>query len=145
MLKFRVLFATLLLVASAALLPATATAGVRIQIDISSQTMDVIHNGQMIYSNWRISSAAGGSYTPRGNFGVRSLSRHHRSSRYNGAPMPHSIFFRGNYAIHGTIHEKQLGRPASHGCVRLSRANAARLFTLVEQVGSGNVSISIRN
>ena len=34
--------------------------------------------------------------------------------------MPYSVFFTGGYAVHGTSHVKALGRPASHGCVRLS-------------------------
>ncbi|HKS85243.1 MAG TPA: L,D-transpeptidase [Pseudolabrys sp.] len=35
------------------------------------------------------------------------------------------------YAIHGSYEIKYLGRPASHGCIRLHPANAAILFTLV--------------
>ena len=67
----------------------------------------------------------------------------HYSSLYDNAPMPHSIFFRGNYAIHGTNHIKSLGRPASHGCVRLAPGNARVLFDLVRGVGMGNVTIRI--
>jgi len=49
--------------------------------------------------------------------------------------MPYSIFFtQQGHAIHGTYH-KSIGRPASHGCVRLSVANAATLFALVKQQG----------
>jgi hypothetical protein len=45
--------------------------------------------------------------------------------------MPHSIFFAGGYAIHGSYEISRLGRPASHGCIRLHPKNAATLFELV--------------
>jgi lipoprotein-anchoring transpeptidase ErfK/SrfK len=57
------------------------------------------------------------------------------SKKYNGSPMPYSIFFRGGYAVHGTNAVSQLGRPASHGCVRLRTKNAARLYSLVKRHG----------
>ena len=58
------------------------------------------------------------------------------SAKYGNAPMPHSIFFHGQYAIHGTMAVGNLGRPASHGCVRISPANAATLFAMVERQGA---------
>ncbi len=33
--------------------------------------------------------------------------------------------------IHGTNHEAHLGRPASHGCVRMSNADVAELYEMV--------------
>jgi hypothetical protein len=47
--------------------------------------------------------------------------------------MPYSIFFDGNYAIHGTVKVSQLGRRASKGCVRLHPRDAAVLFELVKR------------
>jgi lipoprotein-anchoring transpeptidase ErfK/SrfK len=58
--------------------------------------------------------------------------------------MPHSIFFRGGYAIHGTGYTKYLGRPASHGCVRLHPAHARTLYNLVRRHGRGNTRIRVR-
>jgi hypothetical protein len=58
------------------------------------------------------------------------------SAKYGNAPMPHSIFFYGQYAIHGTNAVGHLGRPASHGCVRISPANAATLFAMVQKQGA---------
>ena len=55
-----------------------------------------------------------------------------------------TIFFRGGYAIHGTYDTKRLGGVASHGCIRLSPENARRLYNLVLQHGSGNVSIRVK-
>ena len=60
------------------------------------------------------------------------------SRKYDNSPMPNSIFFVGGYAIHGTNHVKGLGRPASHGCVRLHPSNAQILYRLVQARGAGN-------
>jgi len=35
--------------------------------------------------------------------------------------------------IHGTKHENQIGRPASHGCVRMRNADVVDLFDLVDE------------
>jgi lipoprotein-anchoring transpeptidase ErfK/SrfK len=69
----------------------------------------------------------------------------HYSRKYDNSPMPHSIFFKGGYAIHGTGYVRYLGRPASHGCIRLAPGNAARLFSLVRQHGFRDVRIVINN
>src|SRR3712207_7541770 len=49
------------------------------------------------------------------------------SRKYDNSPMPHSIFFTGGYAIHGTPHVRSLGRPASHGCIRRSEEHTSEL------------------
>ena len=67
----------------------------------------------------------------------------HYSSKYDNAPMPNSIFFHGGYAIHATYDIKRLGRPASHGCIRLSPQNARWLFQLVKDYGKENTFIEI--
>jgi lipoprotein-anchoring transpeptidase ErfK/SrfK len=33
--------------------------------------------------------------------------------------------------IHGTRHEDKIGRPASHGCIRMRNADVVELFDLV--------------
>jgi hypothetical protein len=66
-----------------------------------------------------------------------------RSKSYRGAPMPYAIFYRGGYAIHGTHAENMLGKPASHGCVRLSVKDAKYVHDLVKSVNGRNVSIFI--
>jgi hypothetical protein len=68
------------------------------------------------------------------------MQRMHYSRKYDMSPMPHSIFFRGGYAIHGSYATGALGRPASHGCIRLAPGNAALLYHLVRAEGA---SISI--
>jgi len=114
------------------------------KVDISSQTMTVIYNGQVTY-RWPVSTARQGKYTPRGAWTAKWLSRNHKSSLYNNAPMPFSIFFSGNYAIHGTDQISRLGTPASAGCVRLHPQHAAVLFQLTQQVGKRNMKVVIQN
>ena len=60
----------------------------------------------------------------------------HYSRKYHHSPMPHSIFFKGGYAIHGTYATGSLGAPASHGCIRLSPDHAAQLYQMVEAEGA---------
>ena len=65
------------------------------------------------------------------------------SKKYDNAPMPHSVFFTGGYAVHATPHVKNLGRPASHGCIRLHPTNAEQFYTLVKVFGQQNTRIVI--
>src|ERR1700747_2384462 len=104
-----------------------ARADILVQIDKSSQRMSVIVDGQHRYT-WAVSTGVHG--TPSGTFRPQSLSRDHRSSMFNNDPIPHSIFYAANFAIHGTTYVSRLGGPASHGCVRLHPSNAAILFSL---------------
>lgn len=123
-------------------LPAFAQAGVMARISLSGQRMDVFVDGAPRYS-WPVSTARRGYRTPTGTFRPQSLVRYHRSTIYSGSPMPHSIFFHGGYAIHGSYETRYLGRPASHGCVRLHPTHAAQLYSLVSQRGRGNTVIRI--
>jgi hypothetical protein len=115
-----------------------ASAKVNVRIDLSTQRMYVT-SSQGSYV-WPVSTARSGFVTPRGSYAPQRLERMHYSRKYHMSPMPHSIFFRGGYAIHGTGAVSQLGRPASHGCIRLAPGNAARLYSLVQREGA---SISI--
>lgn len=121
-----------------------ASANVSVSISLSSQTMRVAVDGSH-YATWKVSTGRTGYRTPSGNFKPYLLKRMHYSSKYDNSPMPHSVFFRGGYAIHGTNYVKRLGRPASHGCVRLAPGNAAELFRLIRQHGMKSTRISIRN
>jgi|SRR5579871_196257 len=115
--------------------PSYAQAYVDINVDLTSQTMTV-HFGTGETYVWPISSGMAGHATPRGVFRPRALYTMVHSAKYGNAPMPHSIFFYGQYAIHGTTAVGNLGRPASHGCVRLSPGNAAALFAMVQREGA---------
>jgi lipoprotein-anchoring transpeptidase ErfK/SrfK len=118
-----------------------ARADVVIQVDKSSQRMSVMVNGQVRYT-WAVSTGIYG--TPSGTFRPQSLSRNHYSTLYHHAPMPYSIFYDGNFAIHGTMAVSQLGGRASHGCIRLHPSNAAVLFGLVQRQGLGNTVVRVQ-
>jgi hypothetical protein len=117
------------------ILPAAAQAKVQVSVDLSTQTMNVQASNGESYS-WPISSARAGYVTPRGVYSATSLQAMHYSKKYHNSPMPHSIFFHGGFAIHGTYETAALGRPASHGCVRISPAHAAKLYSLVRAEGA---------
>jgi L,D-transpeptidase catalytic domain len=129
------LFARLFTLAVIIAAPTYACAHVEINIDLASQTM-TIHSGSGETYVWPISSGKAGHATPNGVFRPRALYAMVHSAKYNNAPMPRSIFFYGQYAIHGTNAVGSLGRPASHGCVRISPANAATLFAMVQRQGA---------
>ena len=118
-----------------------ASARVAIKVDLASQRMQVETPDGESY-NWAISSGREGYRTIRGNFQPYRLEKKWHSRKYGGN-MPNAIFFRGGFAIHGTGAVGMLGRPASHGCVRLHPANAAKLFALVQKHGKGATKIAI--
>jgi hypothetical protein len=128
---FAVLFA--LVVTFLGLAPAQAA--VKVHVDLSTQTMHVTSSSGEAYV-WKVSSGRKGFSTPRGAYRAQRLARMHYSRKYDNAPMPHSIFFRGGYAIHATGAVGQLGSPASHGCIRLSPAHAAQLYAMVQREGA---------
>ena len=133
-----IIFLTLLL-----MMPAKASGkAVVAKVDLSEQTMRVIINGKVKHS-WPVSTARYGYRTPVGTFRPTRMHKRYFSRKYNGAPMPYSVFFHGGYAIHGTDAVKRLGAPASHGCVRLHPKNAKRLFGLIEAHGPSNSRIVI--
>lgn len=112
------------------LITTPAIAQTDITISKSKQMMQV--DSDYGSYQWPVSTARKGYYTPTGTFYPYSLQTMHYSRKYDNAPMPKSIFFNGGYAIHATPHTGMLGRPASHGCVRLSLTNASTLFEIVK-------------
>lgn len=120
----------------------SAMASIRVSIDISSQRMKVYVNGRLRHV-WRVSTGRRGYSTPTGSFRPTRLERSWHSRKYNWSPMPHSIFFIGGVAIHGSYYIRQLGRRASHGCVRLAPRNAARLFSMVRRYGPRRTRIVV--
>ncbi|TWI28267.1 L,D-transpeptidase [Mesorhizobium tianshanense] len=123
--------------------PAALAAQLGVLIDLSEQTMTVSLDGRAAY-RWPVSTARRGYRTPVGRFHPIWLARVWYSSKYDNAPMPHSIFFHGGYAIHGTTEIKRLGHAVSHGCIRLHPNNARILFGLVRAYGSRSTTIVIR-
>src|SRR5271165_1175127 len=123
-------------------LPASAYAAVVVTVYKSTQRMSVAVDGTPRY-NWAVSTGRAGYGTPNGMYSPTRLERSWFSREYYNSPMPHSIFFHGGYAIHGSYEISRLGGPASHGCIRLHPSNAATLFALVQQEGTGATTIVV--
>jgi lipoprotein-anchoring transpeptidase ErfK/SrfK len=116
---------------------------IHIEINKGAQRMIVYVDGERRMT-FRVSTGKSGHATPGGSFRALSMKEMHYSRKYDNAPMPHAIFFTSvGHAIHATTAVRNLGRPASHGCVRLSPRDAAALYALVARMGMRNVSIRI--
>ena len=136
--SFLVALAGLMLFAGGA-----ANANVSITIDKNVQMMTVAVDGVERY-HWPVSTGIPSRETPNGSFRTFRMEEDHYSKEFDDAPMPHSIFFtKIGHAIHGTDSEGRLGTPASHGCVRLSRANASTLYALVQEQGVLNTTVTL--
>lgn len=112
------------------------------RVSISAQTMEVLVDGRPTFA-WKVSTAGRGYVTPTGAFKPTRMHEMWYSKKYDNAPMPHSVFFHGGYAVHATPHVKKLGQPASHGCIRLHPDNAEDFYHLVQAFGATNTSIVI--
>src|SRR5258708_6695095 len=136
--SFLIAVAALTLFASGA-----AQAKVAITVDKDNQQMTVAVDGVERY-RWPVSSGIPSYETPNGSFRAFRMEEDHYSKEFDDAPMPHSIFFtKIGHAIHGTDSESRLGSPASHGCVRLSKANASTLYALVQTEGVLNTTLTL--
>jgi hypothetical protein len=120
-----------------------AQANVAITVDKNNQMMTVAVDGVERY-HWPVSTGIPSYETPNGSFRTFRMEADHFSKEFDDAPMPHSIFFtKIGHAIHGTDFEGKLGTPASHGCVRLSKANASTLYALVQEQGVLNTTVTL--
>ena len=132
-----------LLVAAGFAVGSVAEASVLITIDKGTQNMSVNVNGEQRW-NWPVSTGRDGFATPSGSFKPFRMEPTHFSKEWDDAPMPHSMFFtKVGHAIHGTYDAAHLGQAVSHGCVRLSAANATKLYELVKAEGMGNTQVVI--
>jgi L,D-transpeptidase catalytic domain len=136
--SFLIAFTGLMLFATGA-----AQAKIAITVDKNAQQMTVAVDGVVRYQ-WPVSTGNPSHETPNGTFQTFRMEADHFSKEFDDAPMPHSIFFtKVGHAIHGTESESRLGTPVSHGCVRLSRDNAATLYALVQKDGVLNTSVTL--
>jgi hypothetical protein len=118
-----------------------AQAGLLITIDKASQRMIVAKDDMPLY-DWPVSTGQRGFDTPAGIYRPFRMEADHFSREWDDAPMPHSIFFTQiGHAIHGSLDVKRLGRPASHGCVRLKPEHAEVLFKLVRAEKMANTRV----
>jgi lipoprotein-anchoring transpeptidase ErfK/SrfK len=123
--------------------PETKKAGstVFIGINKTNQEMTVSLDGIEKY-RWPVSTGRAGYSTPSGTYTATSMNEIWYSRQWDNSPMPHSIFFmKDGHAIHGSYEVKNLGKPASHGCVRISPENATTLYALVKENGLENTQV----
>ena len=128
--------------AMACIYAAPAQADVQVRISKSRQTMYVYVNRELTYV-WPVSTGRGRYDTPGGTYRPHRLERRWYSTKYSGAPMHNAVFYSGGYAIHATTEVSRLGRPASHGCIRLAPGNARTFYSLVSQYGTARTRIAI--
>ncbi|WP_370009559.1 L,D-transpeptidase [Sinorhizobium fredii] len=121
---------------------ASTSRELQVHVDLSDQSMAVTLDGEAIYY-WPVSTGTVGYSTATGVFHPIRMHETWYSRKYDGVPMPNSIFFFGGYAIHGTLDTRNLGRPASRGCVRLRPDNAKVLFDLVRKQGLSRTKIIV--
>ena len=100
-----------------------------IEIDLSNQKIYAKENGRVVFSG-NVSTGKRGHPTPRGIFRVIDKERFHISNKYpepnGGAKMPYMLRLT-NRGI--AIHQGHLpGYPASHGCIRVSKSTAKKLW-----------------
>jgi len=76
------------------------------------------------------STALPGYDLKAGSYRVYLKQRKHWSKKWE-VWMPHSMFFHAGYALHATTVIRRLGRPASHGCIRLHPRDAGKLYSEV--------------
>jgi lipoprotein-anchoring transpeptidase ErfK/SrfK len=117
-------------------------------ISLSKQEITVVgltSTARQIKYTWPVSTGRKGFETPTGKYRPIWADAEHRSSVYEDAPMPYAVFFVGGYAVHGTTEVKHLGKPASHGCVRLDPANAQIFYDAVNVIGLVNTTITVTN
>jgi len=122
--------------------PKAPVTTLRVTINLSSQSMKLHYDGAN-RETWAISSGREGHLTPRGTFRPQWAAKMWYSRKYDNAPMPNAVFFVGGVAVHGTQYTRMLGQPASHGCVRLAPANAARFYSLVHKHGFKHARIDV--
>jgi hypothetical protein len=121
--------------------PRPVQARLLVEIDKSSQLLTVSRDGALLH-RWPVSTGLRAHDTPSGSYTPFRMEKDHFSREWDDAPMPHSIFFtKKGHAIHGTTHLRAIGRPASHGCVRLEPQNARVLFDLVRREGMANTQV----
>ena len=100
-----------------------------IEIDLSSQRL-YAHQGNTVVYSFIVSTGIPAYPTPTGTFRIYSkyLAIAMSGPGYYLPGVPHTMFFYRGYAIHGTYWHNNFGHPMSHGCINLTRADAAALY-----------------
>ena len=138
----------LLLAATLAAAPAAAQGPMEIVVNIPAGRLDVFEGGERIRS-YPVSVGTAGHATPTGEASIRRMvwnpswtpppdaawARNEKPAGPGwGNPMGRvKMHLFRDYYVHGTpaANERRLGRPASHGCIRMRNADVMELARLV--------------
>ncbi len=108
----------------------------KIVVSLSQQRLYVLNENDEALAVWPISSGMKGYETPTGNFSIVNRIRRAYSRKYEVWMVPWmAIVKSGEYGIHGLedrSYYRKLGRPASHGCIRLAQEHAFKLLSWVK-------------
>ena len=138
---FAVLFGFGALMLNAFSVPADAS-NIVAQVHLTQQRMDVLVDGVKKYS-WRVSTGKDGWRTQAGTYQPFAQTPFYFSKKWNMS-LPYLMWIgQDGTAIHGTALTGHLGRPASHGCIRLDTPNAAILYKLVEANGMSSTTVVV--
>ena len=122
-----------------------------IHVKKSKQTAYLYIRGRF-YDSWLVSTGVRGRSTPNfdrhpnGRVYTKYSSRKFPGGDYKGlGNMPYAVFIRGGFALHGTPRGnwRKLGRPASHGCIRMHPDNGRTFNRFVRSVGVSNTWITV--
>ncbi|KAM3090080.1 L,D-transpeptidase [Phormidesmis sp. 146-35] len=104
-----------------------------IEIDLSSQRLTAWQGKKPEYA-MIISTGKDATPTPTGVFAVQTKleSARMQGDDYDIPDVPYTMFYSGNYAIHGAYWHRRFGTPVSHGCVNVAVDHAERLFDWAE-------------
>lgn len=107
-----------------------------IRVDLKTQTLTAMENGKVVLT-MRCCTGKNNA-TPKGTFPIRQKLRYNRAlPKYGGAPIPYSLrldIWRKGRRVPIAIHAyKSVPKvPSSHGCIRLTYADAPKLFAWAE-------------
>ncbi len=106
------------------------TGGKWIEVDLSSQTT-LAKQGNTVIRRMVVSTGISRYPTPVGRFRIYAKypSVTMSGPGYYLPGVPHTMFFYRGYALHGTYWHNNFGRPMSHGCINLTRSDAAWLYS----------------
>jgi lipoprotein-anchoring transpeptidase ErfK/SrfK len=136
----------------ALLLSTAAHAQIHLDVTLGGKTLDVRDASNKLLGSYQISPGMKGHPTPQGSFAIKRIvwnpswvppkagwAKGKKATAPTDPKNPMKvvkIFFKEpDLYIHGTGDEQKLGDPASHGCIRMSAADAYALAKLVQQNG----------
>lgn len=122
-----------------------------IYVDLAAQKL-YAYDGSTEYFQTLISSGRWGK-TPVGNFNIWSKLRATRMSGGSGADyydlpnVPYTMYFYGDFGLHGAYWHNNFGHTMSHGCVNMRIVDAKKIFEWVDAPSNGmkGTAVSVCN